>query len=31
MNFLNAQKLWSILIFEIWHRMYIENRKLGTL
>ena len=28
LNFPNAQKLWSILIFEIWHRMYIENRKL---
>ncbi len=30
MNFLNAQKLWSILVFEIWHRIFIENRKLET-
>lgn len=30
MNFLNAQKLWSILIFEIWHRLFIENRKPET-
>jgi asparagine synthase (glutamine-hydrolysing) len=29
MNFLNAQKLWSILIFEIWHRLFIENQKAG--
>jgi len=28
LNFLNAQKLWSILIFEIWHRMYIEGKRL---
>jgi len=27
MSFLNAQKLWSILIFEIWHCLFIENRK----
>ena len=27
MNFLNAQKLWSILIFEIWYRLFIENKK----
>ena len=28
MNFLNAQKLWSILIFESWHRIFIENREI---
>ena len=27
MNFFNAQKLWSILIFEIWHQIFIENKK----
>ena len=31
MNFLNAQKLWSILIFEIWYQIFIENRKPETL
>jgi len=30
MNFLNAQKLWSILIFEIWYQIFIENRKPET-
>lgn len=30
MNFLNAQKLWSILVFEIWHRIFIENKKPET-
>ncbi|MBA7543965.1 Asparagine synthetase [glutamine-hydrolyzing] 1 [subsurface metagenome] len=30
MNFLNAQKLWSILIFEIWYRIFIENKKPET-
>jgi len=30
MDFLNAQKLWSILIFEIWHQMFIENKKPET-
>ena len=29
-NFLNAQKLWGILVFEIWHRMFIENRRPET-
>jgi asparagine synthase (glutamine-hydrolysing) len=28
MNFLNAQKLWSILIFEIWHQIFIENKRI---
>lgn len=27
MTFLNTQKLWSIFIFEIWHRIFIENMK----
>ena len=31
MNFLNAQKLWSILIFEIWHRLFIENQKASIM
>jgi len=30
-NFLNAQKLWSILIFEIWHRLFIENNRVGGI
>jgi len=30
-NFLNTQKLWSILVFEIWHRLFIENEKLEIL
>jgi len=25
MNFLNAQKLWSILVFEVWHRIFIDG------
>lgn len=25
MNFWNAQKLWSILVFEMWHRIFIEK------
>jgi len=31
MNFLNAQKLWSILIFEIWHRLFIERQKASII
>jgi len=31
LNFPNAQKLWSILVFEIWHRLFIEKRKFETL
>lgn len=28
LNFPNAQKLWSILVFEMWHRLFIENRRI---
>ena len=28
MNFYNAQKLWSVLIFEMWHKMFIEHETL---
>ena len=31
MNFYNAQKLWSILIFEMWYKMFIEGEKVKKL
>ena len=31
MNFYNAQKLWSILIFEMWHKMFIEGDRVKKL
>ena len=31
MNYYNAQKLWSILIFEMWHKMFIEGEKVKKL
>ncbi len=30
MNFILAQKLWSILIFEMWYKQYIKNEKENT-
>jgi asparagine synthase (glutamine-hydrolysing) len=31
MNFYNASKLWSILVFEMWHKMFIEGEKVKKL
>lgn len=31
MNFYNAQKLWSFLVFEIWHKMFIEQETLEDI
>jgi asparagine synthase (glutamine-hydrolysing) len=31
MNFYNAQKLWSILVFEMWHKMFIEGDRLEKI
>ena len=31
MNFWNAQKLWSILVFEVWYRIFIEKIDYGKI
>jgi len=31
MNFFNAQKLWSILVFELWYRIFIERIEYGKI
>lgn len=31
MNFWNAQKLWSILVFEVWYRIFIERIDYGKI
>ena len=31
MNFWNAQKLWSILVFEVWYRIFIEGVEYGKI
>jgi asparagine synthase (glutamine-hydrolysing) len=31
LNFFNAQKLWSILVFEIWYRIFIEKIDYGKI
>lgn len=31
MNFWNAQKLWSILVFEVWYRIFIEGVDYGKI
>ena len=31
MNFWNAQKLWSILVFEMWYRIFIERVDFGKI
>ena len=31
MNFWNAQKLWSILVFEVWYRIFIEKTNFGLI
>lgn len=31
MNFWNAQKLWSILVFEVWYRIFIEKVDYGKI
>ncbi|MFA4824265.1 MAG: asparagine synthase (glutamine-hydrolyzing) [Methanoregula sp.] len=31
MNFFNAQKLWSVLMFEMWYKIFIENVEYQSL
>jgi asparagine synthase (glutamine-hydrolysing) len=31
MNFWNAQKLWSLLVFEVWYRIFIERVDYGKI
>lgn len=31
LNFFNAQKLWSILVFELWYRIFIERIDYGKI
>ena len=31
MNFWNAQKLWSVLVFEVWYRIFIEKIDYGKI
>jgi len=31
MNFWNAQKLWSVLVFEMWYRIFIEKVDYGKI
>ncbi len=31
LNFFNAQKLWSILVFEFWYRIFIERIEYGKI